>query len=174
MDKVISSSEAQAKLETLTLDKIIEMYPEVNPEEDSYTHRLIYLGHICSCGDYDTLVTFLNSLDAGDKYILLNATPYMFYYGNILHVALYWNTGDKAFYMFKLLVESGVEYVRDCYGKLPWEQIGDIWTSIVNCNIIGGRNNKEFLETYVYLRDTFELDEYVMANPPNDTEEFED
>jgi hypothetical protein len=164
MDKVINSLEAQSKLPQLTLDQIIEMYPEINTEEDSYTHRLIYLGHVCSRGDYNALVTFLEGLDGDDKYVLLNATPYMFYYGNILHITLYWNTGDRAVYMFKLLVESGSEYVRDYYKKAPWEQVGDIWTSIVNHNTLGERDPKEFEETYTFLRKHYSLDDIVITD----------
>jgi hypothetical protein len=106
--------------------------------------KLFYLGYLCCQGDYASIVVFLQTLDDDEKRILLNEKPYDFYEGTVLHVLLYWNSGNSAINIFDLLVEHGAEFVQDYYGHLPWEQGGAYW-----------KCEWRKKETYNYLRERY-------------------
>jgi hypothetical protein len=115
--------------------------------------KLFYLGYLCCQGDYASIAVFLQTLDDDEKRIILNETPYDFYEGTVLHVLLYWNSGNSAINIFDMLVEHGAEFVRDYYGNLPWEQGCAYWKCELRAR-----------ETSNYIRERYEGDVRVAQN----------
>ena len=70
------------------------------------------------------------------------------YDGNILHTALYWNSGKKGWDFFNLFVEQGALFIQDSYDEYPWEQIGTKWFDPLTQEDLGNRDYREFEELY--------------------------
>ena len=111
--------------------------------------RHMWLGYLCCRGQFEDVLMFLNQVTSPlILYRYITERSNEFWFGNILHMVLYWNTGDRAFEMYTLLREMGAEIVEDTYQHYPWESEAEIWVVPTIRNVIGNRYKHEFNELY--------------------------
>ena len=154
-----TSVEAQQLLPNYTLEDISYEILK-SAKRCLIDQKTLYLGNICARGDIESVISFINTTEKDELTEILNNGVYEFYFGTVLHVALYWNSGEKGIELFEILLENGAEPYRDYYGNFPWQQKDVTWSSPIDSIIIGDRDVKEFEDTYNYLRKTYYLDEY--------------
>ena len=152
MTQVINAVEIHDHVKEMPFSEIVKAVEDW-PYQGSA--KLIYLGNLCARGDYKGLADFFRTHNEAENKYLLNTKCYEFYYGTLLHIVLFWNTGNAAIDLFNLLVEHGAEFKRDYYGCLPWTQHGELWIEPFGNTILGVRNQGEFEETYNYFNDHY-------------------
>ena len=150
-----SSVETQQLLTNYTLEDF-----SCKAKRSLIDQKTLYLGNLCARGDIESIISFMNTTEQDELTEILNTGVYEFYFGTVLHVALYWNSGEKCIQLFELLLENRAEPIRDYYGNFPWQQTYTKWNSPLDSVLLGERNVKEFEDTYNYLRTTYDLDEY--------------
>ena len=127
-------------------------------------------------GDEEKIKLFIRETKAHELGDVLNCCPYEQWYGNCLHMLLFWNTGDKAITLFKLLDDHGARYIRNYYGLYPWQINASSWfVPFGNVNL-GVRDKDEFRDTYAALVRMYSFDDLQkeQSTSYNDSEsEFE-
>ena len=119
---------------------------------DLHMLRVTYLHHLVARGDLADLQTFVGGLEEEDARILVNATLMETYWGNALHTAAYWNTGETLMNIAAYLVSKGATFELDYYESYPWSVSGGIYVSpFTNANV-GNRDPAEFEESHTALR----------------------
>jgi hypothetical protein len=119
---------------------------------DLHTLRVTYLHHLVARGDLADLQTFVGGLEEEDARILVNATLMETYWGNTLHTAAYWNTGETLMSIAAYLVSKGAVFELDYYESYPWSTTGTIYVSPFTNASIGDRNPAEFEASLGALR----------------------
>ena len=152
MSEHINAVEIHRHVKKITVSDVVEAI-ENWPYEGS--PKLIYLGNLCVRGEYKELADFFRTHSESENKYLLNTTCYEFHNGTLLHLMLFWNTGNAAIDLFNLLAEHGADIKRDYYDCLPWTQYGESWIDPFNGNILGIRNQAEFEETYKYFNEHY-------------------
>ena len=90
MSQVINSVDIHKYLPEMSLNELIK---QVDNWKYQGSVKGIYLGNLCARGDYKSLANFLRAHSDAENKRLLNTKCYEFYYGTLLHVVLFWNTG---------------------------------------------------------------------------------
>ena len=149
---VLSAEIARSLLPNINITDIDEYIDIDYLDRQSYIRKLFYLGYQCCRGDYDRIFDFIqNTNDLDELSQLLNDnTLYEFYYGTVLHLVLYWNTGEQAQNLYNLLVKHGAKPCENYYEALPWTQEGCEWVPPLGGGggSIGQRDISEFKSTY--------------------------
>lgn len=128
---------------------------------DERSMRIVTLGYMCARGMINDVVAFLDQL--GDAVTdIINAPHHLFYNGTVLHMAMYFNSGDIGHQLFLLLRTHGALYYTDYYGLFPWEQLdigqGNLeWIHPFENTVLGERSNTEFTMFYNQLRNMYDL-----------------
>lgn len=152
-----TAEQAKQNLEKLTYEEIRQLLINQNEPSDDYSTNHFYLGHLCSRGDIAEAERFLQSLEYGLEIV---NKPYKNYNdGTILHIILYWNSGEVGRQLFELLNSYGAEYYENEKGVLPWEQEKMLeWKDPISNVVFGIRNESEFDSLYIYIRNTYGAD----------------
>lgn len=124
-------------------------------ESDDTT--LIYLGYLFAKGLYNDIIPFLEQMDPEEVRTLVNTRHERFYYGTVMHVALFWNSGDMGIRLFKLLLCYGANLVTNYYEEYPWEQFRGAWINPVTNVILGYRSASEFESIYTYIKNNYDI-----------------
>jgi hypothetical protein len=163
MRLTLTSTEAKALLSPLTEDQIHERLKENGFEATEFETDLVYLGSLIQRGDVTQTKGYIEALEElsafrnDPTYVrrLIQSTHELFYDGTLLHVALFWNTGQLAIDFAELLVSYGVEDTKDYYGFFPWEQPDGDWVTILDhYEHLGYRLASEFEDTYHMIKVT--------------------
>lgn len=152
MTEYINAVEIHDRVKKITVSDVLDAI-ENWPYESS--PKLIYLGNLCVRGEYTELANFFRTHSESENKLLLNTPCYEFHYGTLLHLVLFWNTGNAAIDLFDLLVGHGAESKLDYYDCLPWTQSGESWINPFSSKILGIRKQSEFEETYKYFIDHY-------------------
>ena len=144
----LSSIEVKSLIKEQSLEEIQQIYGNSNDA------KILYLGYLCSKGIIEPIQEFIEQLGE-DSYEIINAPHIEFYFGTVLHIALYWNSGLNGLKLFNLLVSYGAKYYKDYYQQLPWKQTGIIWTNVIpdNYRALGRRDEAEFNDLYIVISD---------------------
>ena len=157
--QVITSLEAKALIPSLTREGAIQFLVSVDDHADDLSVNSFYLGHLCARGKLNDAASFIESLGAGATEVI-NFSHNRFYMGTVLHVAMFWNTGDLGKEFFALLWEHGAEYYQNYYDQYPLEQLNAIWVNPLNNSFeskIGIRDDTEFVGMYEQLQESYDL-----------------
>jgi hypothetical protein len=125
-------------------------YPVRGEALEILTHH-IWLGYLCCRGSFDEVLTFLATQSEPRLSRYINERSNEFWFGNLLHMVLYWNTGDRALDMYARLRELGADPIEDTYGNYPWENKARIWTVPTLRTIYGNRYESEFDDLYARI-----------------------
>ena len=106
------------------------------------------IAYNCACGKINKVSKKLAAATPVECERWLNSCQIEFWLGTILHIALYWNSGEKGIKFYQLLKQYGAIPCRDYYEMLPWEQSGDNYIAPVGRYNCGVRDNTEFTEMY--------------------------
>ena len=117
--------------------------PRVYQNDDWFTVQTVYLGYVCAQGDLAKIKRVLQDPLAK---VMMNSKQAIFNGGTVLHMALFWNTGDTAVELYKLLTTCGAKPGMNDDEELPWEQTGFIWVNYLNPYNLGTRNEREYNE----------------------------
>lgn len=124
-----------------------DAYPVHGEALEIVTHHL-WLGYLCCRGDFDKVLAFLTTQSTLRLSRYINERSNEFWFGNLLHMVLYWNTGDRALEMYTKLRELGADPIEDTYGNYPWENKARIWTVPTLRTIYGNRCRCDFDDLY--------------------------
>jgi hypothetical protein len=111
-----------------TSHEIQELIPVITMEDMicASQKELYYLAYLCAKGNIADVRAFLRETD--NAHSLLNTPMAHFAGGTILHVALYFNSGQKGLELFDLLTSNGAFPCLSLYcEENPWEQRGTRW-----------------------------------------------
>jgi len=137
--------------------------------KDNVIFRAHYLAHLCALGDYNVILGTLNAFSV-DKVELEQIMNYRIrvmngnvpvYEGTLLHIALYWNTDQKAIDLYDLLTTYGAKLSRNYYGEYPWMQSGDNWINPLTCESYGERDDSDFDDIYDDMIEIYNLKPYA-------------
>ena len=154
---IITAADARDKLPHFCVDHIKDILKQTTMEDevDELTAQALYLGNLCALGDTKKVTEFLQDTDPEELDNILNHRPIQQWYGTCLHMVCNWNTGEKAFEMFDILVEFGAKLYKNDYGNLPWEKKGGLFIAPITDYTLGKRNPDEFSFTTKKLRRWF-------------------
>jgi hypothetical protein len=163
----------QSKLPQLSIDDIKDFvdieYPGVSKDSHEFVKNHIWLGYQCCLGNFYEVLDFIDKCPKRERARYLSERSSEFWNGNLLHMVLYWNTGDKAFYMYTSLRELGAKLVEDKYDNYPWEFNTEIWTAPTLRDVYGKRDCAEFIELYHRI-EQWELEHIEHIMFPNNNE----
>ncbi len=146
---LLSAAEARGSLPLLSYELIV---PDPS-DEMSFPKKVKYLHYLIARGRLDDLRAHLDPMTETDSRDLVDATLMETYYGNTLHTALFWNTGDDAVAIFTYLISRGATIQKNYYEEYPWEQKGKLYSCSLNSEMtVGRRNEDEFEETLLRVR----------------------
>jgi hypothetical protein len=176
MAELVYNAYFQKKLPVLTreyFEGFVDIeYPGVSKDSREFVTNHIWLGYQCCRGDFDTVLEFLETCSETQRNRYLSERSSEFWNGNLLHMVLYWNTGDKAFEMYVQLREMGARLVEDKYNNYPWEYYTAIWTAPTLRTAYGNRDYTEFVQLY-HRVEQWELEQMervmLMDDMNNDT-----
>ena len=117
----ITATETRALLPDYTIGDIRSYLVKNNRASGEVYVKTIYLAHLCSKGDIETIKTFLDETNPEERVVILNECLYDQHEDTCLHVVTSWNTGDKAITLVKLLLEYGADFHENIYTQSPWE-----------------------------------------------------
>ena len=123
-------------------------YPGVSKDSREFVTHHLWLGYQCCRGEFDKVLEFLQTCSETQCNRYLSERSSEFWNGNLLHMVLYWNTGDKAFDMYVALRKLGATLVEDKYDNYPWEFYTAIWTAPTLRTVYGNRDYTEFAQLY--------------------------
>jgi hypothetical protein len=151
------ASQARFLLSEYSLEVVRQLYPG----EDDTTIMALYLGNLCARGDLEKIKGFIQEHESYPQHLhaILNCAPYEQWYGNCLHMVMFWNTGDNAMSLFTLLASHGAEYVRNDYEVFPCQIHAPMYIAPINGQLLGIRNIAEFQDTYQTLILQYGLDD---------------
>jgi len=140
-----------------TREEIYTFLIENSYESDKSSTDAVYLGYLCAKGDIYNARDFVNSLE--NKKEVLNIKHILLYSGTVLHIAMFWNSGDIGRQFFHLLWSNGAEFVIDYYNQFPFEQLDYdlMWLTPIEYINCGERDNSEFFEFYQEIKTNFYL-----------------
>jgi len=151
-DSFVSAAYYQQQLPELPIEhfqKFAALSFPVQGESLELIARHMWLGYLCCRGQFEEVLMFLKGITSPCiLYRYITERSNEFWFGNILHMVLYWNTGDRAFDMYTILREMGAEIVEDTYDHYPWESNAEIWTVPTIRKVFGNRYKHEFNELY--------------------------
>ena len=135
-------------------DDLLEMFTKIlekksNPVDQSDVVHLC-LKYLCITGNLEDFVKFIES--DYDIYEIINRIDID---GNMLHTALYWNSGEKGRKFFDIFYAQGSKICVNDKNELPWEQKGDTWIYVgpdSETKNIGVRDYKEFDVLYNIIK----------------------
>ena len=111
-----------------TSREIQELIPNYTMEDmmcDPSKEELYYLAYLCAKGNIGDVCNFLRGVQ--NVRLLLN-TYCDYFDGTILHVALYFNSGEKGLELFDLLTSKGaIPCLSPHFEERPWQQKGTRW-----------------------------------------------
>ncbi len=168
---VLTSIEAKALIPSVTREEAIQYLISVGDHTDELSVNSFFLGHLCSCGKLNEAATFIQALGAGAAEVI-NLSHNRFYMGTVLHVAMFWNSGDLGKEFFALLWENGAEYYQNYYDQYPLEQLNAIWVNPLDNSFeskLGIRDDAEFVGMYEQLQETYDLP-FSEFNPEQNSE----
>ena len=119
---------------------------------DNYTmteKKAIFLHELIQSGNVGQIYEFCTLFDSYTLKLILNATPYVMYFGNVLHAVLYYNTGNIAKELYVYFRNLGATPCMDYYKEYPWQQSGIYWVCIPGLKY--NRDQNEFKETYKWI-----------------------
>lgn len=152
MSELLYNAYFQSKLPTLTreyFEGFVDIeYPGVSKDSREFVKNHLWLGYQCCLGNFEAVLEFLETLSETQRKRYLSERSSEFWNGNLLHMVLYWNTGDKAFDMYVKLRELGAKLVEDKYNNYPWEYYTAIWTAPTLRTVYGNRDYTEFVQLY--------------------------
>ena len=165
-----TASQARSLLSEYTLEEVRQLYPG----EDDTTIMALYLGNLCARGDLEKVEMFIQEHESYPQHLhaILNCTPYDQWYGNCLHMVMFWNTGDNAMSLFTLLASHGAEYIRNYYEVFPCQIHAPVYIAPINGVDLGARTVAEFQDTYQTLILEYGLDD--SKNPLDEVDVEED
>jgi len=158
-DRILTSFEAKDLIQPCTLDQIrnrmIHLYGD-HYQHDYLTIHVLYLGYLLARCDMDKIEEFMEE-HKEHLVAILNTQQPEFFGGTVLHMALYWNSGQLGISLFELLYNNGAVPIQDEYNQFPWEQVEEtmIWVHPFG-HSIGVRKSDEFVGTYHYLKTVYE------------------
>ena len=153
-----TSAEARESLSTYTFGEIQEILNNRNQEHNSTIAWAVYLGFLCAKGQINDIETFLQNMDE-DLDFILNARSNIMYGGTVLHMALYWNSGNRGVELFQLLLNNGAIICQDNDGNYPWQQNRTRWVTGLNLDDSEStiRSVDEFTETYQFIGEMYNM-----------------
>lgn len=149
----------QEQLHGYSFEEIRQMLIDLGEQHDDLHTNVVYLGHMCSRGVINDVSTFLEN-NADSIHAILNFKSPVYYYGTVLHEALYWNNDHIGSQLFDMLVSHGATFKKNHYDEFPWEQYGINWTAL-HGSVIGVRNPSDFIPFYEELINTYQLNHVV-------------
>jgi hypothetical protein len=161
----LTASQARALLPDYTFEEIQSLLKETDELTDKLSVKSHYLGYLCAKGDLDKIKRFILQNRAGELEEIVNHRPEKQWKGTCLHMVTYWNTGDKALEIFKLLVTHGAIFYEDGYGKFPWEITGVRWLDPITMSYLGERDMNEFTSTITDFCRMYRIDQAADATP---------
>jgi len=147
----IPAATFQAHLQEVSLDEFRQFAASAYPVQGDALElitRHLWLGYQCCRGAFDEVLSFLSEVKEPRLRRYVNERSNEFWFGNLLHMVLYWNTGDRAFDMYTKLRKLGADPIEDTYGNYPWEIKARIWTVPTRRTIYGNRYEAEFDDLY--------------------------
>jgi hypothetical protein len=154
----LTAAQAQALLSEYSMEEVRRMFSE----KSELTVTTLYFGNLCAMGDEEKIKSFIQETEPDRLRHILNHCPEEQWYGNCLHMLLFWNTGDKAISLFKLLVDHGaIEYTRNYYNVYPWQINAPSWIVPFGNVVLGNRDIDEFRDTYEAIERLFPLEQYT-------------
>ena len=161
---MLTSFKAQRRLPILTINNIRDHLFEES--DDISSTKLIYLGYLFAKGLYNDIVPFLEQMDQEESTLLVNTKHERFYYGTVMHVALFWNSGEMGILLFKLLLCYGSNLdVKNYYEEYPWEQFRGAWIEPLTNVILGNRSESEFEPMYTYIKNRYYDIQFELQDP---------
>ena len=161
----LTAAQARSLLHDYTIEQVQRLLQETDESTDELSVKAHYLGYLCARGDIVKIKRFILQNRAGELEEIVNHRPEKQWKGTCLHMVTYWNTGDKALEMFKLLVTHGAIFYEDGYGKFPWEITGVRWLAPITMSYLGERDMNEFTSTITDLCRMYRIDQASDANP---------
>lgn len=146
MSSPLSSSQARSSLSYIPYSLILNSPGELEDLKIKYVH------HLVAYGDLGDLRAHLDALPEDEARYLVNTGLYDTWFGNTLHAAAYWNTGESALAIFAYLMSKGATFMLDYYGDSPWTISGCSYISPISGVVLGNRDVEEFVETHAALR----------------------
>lgn len=146
MSSSLSPSQARASLPYIPYSLVLTTPGELGDLKIKYVH------HLVARGDLVDLRAHLDALPDDEARHLVDTGLYDTWFGNTLHAAAYWNTGESALPIFAYLVSKGATFMRDYYGDYPWAVSGCSYISPLSGAVVGDRDATEFVETHEALR----------------------
>jgi hypothetical protein len=154
----------QEQLHPYSFDEIRELLIDLGEQHDDLHTNVVYLGYMCSRGVINDVSEFLEThhevINGDSIHDILNFKSPLFYYGTVLHEALYWNKDQIGLDLFDMLVSHGAQFKRNHYNEFPWQQYGLNWSAL-HGDVIGVRNPDEFVSFYEELIETYQLHNVV-------------
>ena len=165
-----TASQARFLLSEYTLEEVRQL----NPGDDDTTIMALYLGNLCARGDLEKVEMFIQEHESYPQHLhaILNCAPYEQWYGNCLHMVMFWNTGDNAMSLFTLLASHGAEYIRNYYEVFPCQTHAPVYIAPINGVDLGYRDVAEFRDTYQTVIQEYDLDD--SKNPLTDDVEVDE
>jgi hypothetical protein len=119
----LNAAEDQVLLPNYNLEDIRSYLVKNNRASDEVYVKTVYLAHLCSKGDIETIQTFLDETNPEERVVILNECLYDKHEDTCLHIVTSWNTGDKAIELVRLLLEYGADFHESVYTQSPWEHV---------------------------------------------------
>jgi len=126
-----------------------------------FTSRHLWLGYLCCLGEFDVVLAFLSICKESHRDRYINERSNEFWNGTLLHMILYWNTGEHTITMYKKLRELGAVPIENMYDNYPWENSTQIWCAPTLRTSCGHRDHNEFAQLYQTILD-WELEHYFI------------
>jgi hypothetical protein len=151
---MLSAADARNQLKAYTMEEISIALNRNGESSGILADKTMYLACLCSKGDIESVKTFIRDTNLEELKLILNTKLYEMWEGTVLHMALYWNTGNQAFDMYTLLVNNGADPVQNYYNCYPWECTASKWIDMIgDTKFDGYRNIEEFSQTYKLIEE---------------------
>jgi hypothetical protein len=168
------STEVQQMIPTKNQEDIRQFLISKQFPTTDFDIKLMYLMYLITKGDFENTCYFLTDVydnNPDEVKELVSTTHPLFHGGSVLHIALYWNAGQRGIEFFELFVSYGAHYIENDAGYYAWEQFGGIWSTPFDIIEYGVRMQSEFDEGYEELRIRYHL--HVDHNTVYEEEELE-
>lgn len=144
---------------------VAHQYPSSESDQ-----QLVYMAYLIAQGKFEETAHFMTDIEEynPDQLVNLLTTPHsLFWDGTVLHVALYYNSGQRGLEFFQLLVSHGARYIKNYYNEFPWEQVGGVWFSLLDHTTTTyiDRDEYEFASCYQDIADMYHMS---LVNPGQD------
>lgn len=153
----ILSEVARSFLPAYSMEQVSDML-DARGEFTDREKAVLYAHYLIARGDAPSLFDFVDGFAIAERAEIVNAKPHDAYYGNTLHTAAYWNTGETALNIVRFLLNAGATACHNYYEHYPWEDTGVAYVCPVRFENIApdcDRDPSEFTETYAAMRRYF-------------------